>query len=87
MNANHPLVRAALRDALPGVAIPAALALAACGVAALAFELKNEWTLLASLFVAGACSGLAIRNLSALRRRLNDIRVVHHYYVIVLGPS
>jgi hypothetical protein len=75
MNANHPLTRARLvRAALASVAVPGALALAACGVAALAFELKNEWTLPASLFVAAACGGLAVRNLYALQRRLNGIR-------------
>jgi hypothetical protein len=73
MNANHPLKQAALiRAALAKVAIPGALAVAACGVAARAFELSNRWTLLASLSVAAACSGLAVRNLYALRRRLND---------------
>jgi hypothetical protein len=73
MNANH-LQAALILAALASVAIPGALALAACGVAALAFGLSNRWTLLASLFVAGACSALAIRNLCALRRRLNGLR-------------
>ncbi len=75
MNTNHPLIRARLvRAALASVAVPGALALAACGVAALAFELKNEWTLTASLLVAAACSVLAVRNLYALQRRLNGLR-------------
>jgi hypothetical protein len=75
MNANHPLMRARLvRAALPSLAVPGALALAACGVAALAFELENEWTLPASLFVAAVCSVLAIRNLYTLQRRLNGLR-------------
>jgi hypothetical protein len=75
MNANHPLARARLvQAALPGVAVPGALALAACGVAALAFELENAWTLTASLIVAAICSVLAVRNLVALQRRLNSLR-------------
>jgi hypothetical protein len=75
MNANHPLIRAGLvRAALVSVAVPGALALAACSVAALAFELENKWTLSASLFVAAVCSVLAVRNLYTLRRRLNGIR-------------
>jgi hypothetical protein len=53
---------------------PAALALAACIVAALAFELGNAWTLTASLIVAAICSVLAVRNLIALQRRLNGAR-------------
>ena len=75
MNANHPLMRARLvRAALAGVAVPVALALMACIVAALAFELENAWTLTASLVVAAICSVLGIRNLYALQRRLNGIR-------------
>jgi hypothetical protein len=75
MNANHPLIQAGLvRAALASVVVPGALALAACGVAALAFEFENEWTLSGSLIVAAICSVLAVRNLYALRRRLNGIR-------------
>jgi ABC-type uncharacterized transport system permease subunit len=71
MNANHPLIRAGLaRAALVNVAIAGALVLAACTVAALAFELENEWTLLASLFVAAICSVLTVRNLYTYRRSL-----------------
>jgi hypothetical protein len=75
MNANHPLARARLvRAAFPSLAVPGALALAACVVAALAFELENAWTLPASLIVAAICSGVAIRNLYGLRRRLKGLR-------------
>jgi hypothetical protein len=75
MNTNHPLMRARLvRAALASVAVPGALALMACIVAALAFELANAWTLSASLIVAAICSVLAVCNLYALRRRLNSIR-------------
>jgi hypothetical protein len=41
-----------------------------CTVAALAFELENEWTLPASLFVAAICSVLTVRNLYTYRRSL-----------------
>ncbi len=75
MNANHPLMRARLvRAAFAGVAVPGALALAACIVAVLAFELENAWTLPASLIVAAICGGVAFRNLYALQRRLNGLR-------------
>jgi hypothetical protein len=63
MNANHPLIRAALvREALVNAAIAGALALAACGVAGLAFVFENAWTLSGSLIVAAICSLVAIRN-------------------------
>jgi hypothetical protein len=75
MNADHPLVRAALaRAALVNVPIAGALVLAACTVAALAFELENAWTLPASLIVAAVCSVLAVRNLYTYRRSLKGIR-------------
>jgi hypothetical protein len=75
MNANHPLVRARLvRAALGNVAVAGALTLAACGVAALAFELENKWTLFASLFVAANYSVVTTYNLYASRRRLKGIR-------------
>jgi hypothetical protein len=68
MNADHPLVRAALvRAALVNAAIGGALVLAACTVAALAFELENRWTLLASLVVAGICSLVAVRSVLDMR--------------------
>ena len=71
MNANHPLIRAGLaRAALVNVAIAGALVLAACTVAALAFELESKWTLPASLFVVGVCSVLAIHNVHTYRRSL-----------------
>jgi hypothetical protein len=70
MNVNHPLIRAALVN----VAIAGALALAACGVAALAFEFENEWTLSGSLIVAAVCSVLAVRNVYTHRRSLKGIR-------------
>jgi hypothetical protein len=59
MNANHPLTRTAREKA----AIAGALALMACGVAGLAFELENAWTLSGSLIVAGICSLVALRNI------------------------
>jgi hypothetical protein len=71
MNANHPLIRAGLvRAALVNASVAGALVLAACTVAALAFELENEWTLPASLFVAAICSVLTVRNLYTYRRSL-----------------
>jgi hypothetical protein len=75
MNANHPLIRAALaRAALVNVAIAGALALAACTVAALAFELENEWTLPASLVIAAICTVVTLRNIYAYRRSLKSVR-------------
>jgi hypothetical protein len=75
INANHPLIRAGLaRAALVNVVVAGALVLAACTVAALAFELENQWTLPTSLFVAGACSFLAARNLYTYRLSLKGIR-------------
>jgi hypothetical protein len=68
MNADHPLVRAALaRVALVNAAIAGALVLTACTVAALAFELENRWTLLASLVVAAVCSLVALRNILTMQ--------------------
>jgi len=55
-------------------AIAGALVLAACTVAALAFELENEWTLPTSLIVAAICSVLTVRNIYTYRRRLKGIR-------------
>jgi hypothetical protein len=75
MDANHPLMRAGrARAALVNVAIAGALVLAACAVAALAFELENKWTLPASLFVAAICSALAVRNIYNYRRGRKGIR-------------
>jgi hypothetical protein len=72
MNANHPLMRARLlRAALASVAIPGALALMACGVAVLAFELENVWTLSASLVVAAICGLVAVHNIRIFRRTGN----------------
>jgi hypothetical protein len=59
MIVNHPLTRTAREKA----AIAGALALMACGVATLAFELDNEWTMPASLIVAAICSLVALRNI------------------------
>jgi hypothetical protein len=64
MIVNHPLTRAAREKA----AIAGALALMACGVAGLAFELQNEWTLPGSLIVAAACSFVAVHNILIYRR-------------------
>jgi hypothetical protein len=64
MIVNHPLTRTAIENA----AIAGALALMACGVAALAFELENEWTLPASLIVAAICAWWAVRNIRIVRR-------------------
>jgi membrane protein YdbS with pleckstrin-like domain len=75
MNANHPLVRAGLaRVALVNVAIAGALVLAASMVAALAFELEKEWTLLASLIIAANYSVVTAYTLHTYRRRLKGIR-------------
>jgi hypothetical protein len=77
MNANHPLIRAGVaRAALVNTAIAGALALMACTVAALAFELENKWTLPASLIVAAICSVLTVRNVYTYRRSLKGIRTV-----------
>jgi hypothetical protein len=64
MIVNHPLTRTAREKA----AIAGALALLACGVAGLAFELENAWTLSGSLIVAGICSLVAVRNIRIVRR-------------------
>jgi hypothetical protein len=75
MNANHPLVQAGLaRAALVNTAIAGALVLAACAVAALAFELKNDWTLLASLIAAANYSVLTAHTFNTYRRSLNGLR-------------
>jgi membrane protein YdbS with pleckstrin-like domain len=75
MNANHPLIRAGLaRDALVNVAIAGALVLAACMVAALAFELQNEWAMLPSLIVAASYSVVTVYTLYTYRRSLKGIR-------------
>jgi hypothetical protein len=73
MNANHPLVRAGLA-ALVNTAIAGGLVLMAGAVAALAFELENERTLLASLIVAANYSVLTAHNLYTYRRSLKGIR-------------
>jgi hypothetical protein len=59
MIANHPLMRTAIEKAL----IAGALALMAFCVAALAFELRNRWTLSGSLIVAGICNLVAVYNI------------------------
>jgi hypothetical protein len=59
----HPLITAIVNAATGG-----ALALAACGVAGLAFELENAWTLSGSLTVAVICSLAAAHNILIFRR-------------------
>jgi hypothetical protein len=70
MNFNHPAVRAALLNA----AIAGALMMVAGGVAGLAFELENKWTLPASLIVAAVCSSLAVHNIRIARLCLKGSR-------------
>jgi hypothetical protein len=60
---NHPLITALVNAAIAG-----ALTLAACGVAALAVELNNAWTLSGSLTVAAICSLMAAHNILIFRR-------------------
>ena len=60
---NHPLIAALVNAATAG-----ALALAAGGVASLAFELENAWTLSGSLTIAAVCSLMAVHNVLIFRR-------------------
>jgi len=46
----------------------------ACGVAGLAFELENAWTLSGSLIVAAICSWFAVHNICIYRRHLKGSR-------------
>jgi hypothetical protein len=58
----HPVTTAFVNAAIAG-----ALALAACGAAALAFELRNVWTLSASLILAATCGVVAVHNILIYR--------------------
>jgi hypothetical protein len=75
MNANQLMRARLLRAALASVAIPGALALMGCGVAVLAFELKNVWTLSASLVVAAICGLVAVSQHSHLPAHRQSLKI------------